>query len=214
MNYLLKNYIYIKNQEFIDFTDKALNFYNFLQEENKEKYDPKYFISRPYAYQMTREFAEGLGLDLSIMDRSEYFSNIFRLVFLKDTRYELLPHIDTFPGGGFMPAAVNFPLLGCNDSVKTQWWRIKSGQPAYTINKGGEINSYVTANSSLQSKECELELIDEVSMQDRKPVLFRTSRWHSAVNNTGNIRIMAGIIFKPTMIWEDICMHCKEKEWI
>lgn len=210
-----KNYIYTKKPEYVKFCDTARDFFEFLQDEDKSKYDTDNFIMRPYSYQMTRPFAESLGMDLSIMDESPYYSNIFRFFFTGPTaQRHLRPHLDTFSDKGICPAALNFPLDNCDDRTKTTWYRIVNGEPVLLKNSGGKINSAISSNYTPDASDCELEVVDEVCFQNNQPHLFKTSKWHEVNNTTDDLRLTAHLLFSPPMLWEDIVEHLKRIEVI
>ena len=212
----MKNFFFVKeNQtEYFDFCQKSRDFYDFLIEQDRSSFDKDSFIERPYSFQMTREFAEGLGMDLSIMDSSPYFSNIFRFFFTHPTKSWLPPHLDTITDKGVCPASMNFPLRNCDERTETLWQKVVSGKPNLTQNFGGEIKSKIAANFTPEAKECELEVVERAFFFDDQPHLFRTNRWHEVVNTSGELRLISTILFDPPMLWEDIVDHFKGKEII
>lgn len=208
----MKNFYFIQDSRYVKFCDEARRFFNYLRSADRSKFDGNVFIERPYAFQMTRQFAESEGMDLSIMDDSPYFHNTFRYLFTSE-EYDkaVLPtHMDTCTDG-IIPAVINFPLINCNDKTKTQWFKVKSGVPEFVINKGGEINSLIAANKTPQAVNCELECIEEKCFYDNQPHLFRTSRWHEVKNESGKERVICSLLFKPPMVYEDIVSHYQDK---
>ena len=206
----MKNYIYIKDKEFIDFCDRALEFFYYIEDQDHSKFDPDHFISRPIAYQMTREFAEAHGLDLNIMNHSPYFSNIFRFLFTGKQQKQQKIHLDYLQNLGVVPATINFPLQNCNQQSKTSWYRIISGVPTIKESPGGKITSKIAANFNPDASNCELELLEETYFDNKQPHLFRTSRWHEIINSSDTTRVVCSFFFTPPMIWEDIVAHCDD----
>lgn len=211
----MKNYYYIQDHKYINFCELAREFFHYLRSQDRESWDKEQFVERPYAYQMTRKFAEEHGMDMSIMDDSPYFSDSFRYLFTSEERKKptLPPHMDTCPDG-LVPATINFPLINCDERTVTSWYRIRSGVPSYIINTGGEINSSIAANKTPETEGCELERVDRVSFMNNQPHLFRTSRWHEVSNLSGSERVTCSLFFKPPMIYDDIVDHLKERNII
>lgn len=208
----MKNFYHINNLKYVEFCKEARSFFHFLRSQDRSNYDKNQFIERPYAFQMTKEFAENLGMDLSIMDDCPYFHEMFRYLFTSEEydKPTLPTHMDTCTEG-VIPAVVNFPLINCNDNTTTKWYRVKSGVPNFVVNKGGEINSYIAANKTPQASHCELECVEEVSFYNNEPHLFRTSRWHEVINSSGKERVICSLLFKPPMIYDDIVYHYQQK---
>lgn len=208
----MKNFYHINDRKYIDFCAEARRFFKYLRSTDRSQFDPNLFIERPYAFQMTRKFAESHGMNLSIMDDCPYIHNVFRYLFTSEkyNKPTLPVHMDTCTDG-IIPAVINFPIINCNEKTKTQWFRVKNGVPFFVTNKGGEINSLIAANKTPQAVDCELECIEEHCFYNDEPHLFRTSRWHEVRNKSGEERVMCSLLFKPPMIYEDIISHYKDK---
>lgn len=208
----MKNYYFINDSKYIEFCNEARRFFYYLRSIDLSKFDQNRFIERPYAYQMTTDFAKSLGMDLSILDDSPYFDNVFRYLFTSEEKEKptLPTHIDTCVDG-MIPASLNFPLLNCDKETSTKWYRVKSGIPFFVTNKGGKINSLIAANKTPEAAHCELECIDEIYFENDQPHLFKTSRWHELINNSGKERVICSLLFKPPMVYEDIVSHYKDK---
>ena len=208
----MKNFYQITDPKYVKFCKDARDFFNFLRAQDRSNYNKNDFIERPYAFQMTREFAESLGMNLSIMDDCPYFYNMLRYLFTsKEYDKPILPtHMDTCTDG-VVPASINFPLINCDNNTKTKWYRVLSGDPNFVINKGGEINSFIAANKTPQASHCKLECVEEVSFYNDEPHLFRTSKWHEVINNSNKERVICSLLFKPPMIYDDIVYHYQQK---
>lgn len=208
----LKNFYHINDPKYLDFCTEARKFFYYLRSVDRSQFDKNQFIERPYAFQMTREFASNLGMDLTIMDECPYFQNMFRYLFTSEEydKPTLPTHMDTCTDG-VIPAVVNFPLINCNEQTKTKWYRVIDGVPDFVTNKGGQINSNIAANKTPQASNCVLECVEEVSFTNNKPHLFRTSRWHEVVNYSGKERVICSLLFKPPMIYDDIVYHYQQK---
>lgn len=150
-------------------------------------------VKRPYAYLFHKDV---LGIDMGDM-----FSDMVRFIYTNREISKLGPHIDSSVEG-LVPAAINFPLLNCDDNSTTKWWKIVKGEPERVLNAGGQVNG--SANYTYNCKNCELELEESVSFQNDQVHLFNTSNWHSVDNNSGKTRMVFSFLFKSGLTWEDI----------
>lgn len=199
----------IIDKDILNFKQKAIDFYDYLNSKDFENSDS--FIQRPYSYYMTSDFAqkEGLPID-NILNKSEYFTGDFRFFMTGPDHIGALdPHLDHF-SDGIAPGVINLYLRNCDDSVVTKWWKIKKGKPIWIQNSGGDVSSPIAANRTPQfPSEGQFEVLEEKHFYDGEAHLFRTSRWHSVHNNSGKNRIICSFMLNPLMMWEDIVDNFK-----
>jgi hypothetical protein len=96
-------------------------------------------------------------------------------------------------GKKFKPStSINWPLINCNSSSVTSWYKLESGEPH-------ETDVYIDAD------HCEVTQIESTSLIDGEPVLFRVDEWHAIDNYTPDKRVIAGWHFDEKYSWDDAC---------
>lgn len=210
---IYKNTYKIIDQDIIDFRQEALRFYDYISANNFEETESTDdIIKRPYSYAMSYDFVKKHGLKIDIVkDKSEYITGGFRFFMTgPDQGGQLPPHLDHFREG-IAPGTINLYLKNCDDTVSTKWWKIKSGTPYWSPNRGGNFESKISGNFTphFPKDGGDFEVVEDKYFYDGDAVLFRTSRWHSVENKETKSRIICSFMLNSLMLWEDIVENFK-----
>ena len=93
--------------------------------------------------------------------------------------------------------AINFPLINCNHETTTKWLRLISVNP--------QINKYLSRGDN-----CNFEEIESTFLIDNEPNIISLEQWHSVINKSQKLRVIANIDFQWHMSWDDIQYAMKD----